>query len=119
MATFIYQARAISGKVMTGRIDAKDEPDAKIKLRARQLIPLKLTIIQGSVRKRGELEEALFKMMAPKIKTKELKLFTRQFSTLINSGINIADSLRILSEGQISSILKEALLQIRQSIDMG
>lgn len=119
MATYIYQARAISGKIMTGRLDAKDEPDAKIKLRSRQLIPLKLTLVQGGTPKRGELEEALFKFMAPRITTKELKLFTRQFSTLINSGINIADCLRILSEGQISSLLKEALLQIRSSIEMG
>lgn len=119
MATYIYQARAISGKIMTGRLDAKDEPDARIKLRARQLIPLKLTLVQGNVKKRSELEEAIFKFMAPRITTKELKLFTRQFSTLINSGINIADCLRILSEGQISSLLKEALLQIRSSIEMG
>lgn len=119
MATYIYQARAISGKIMTGRLDAKDEPDARIKLRARQLIPLKLTLVQGAIKKRSELEEALFQFMAPRIQTKELKLFTRQFSTLINSGINIADCLRILSEGQISSLLKEALLQIRSSIEMG
>ncbi len=119
MATYIYQARAISGKIMTGRLDARDEPDAKIKLRSRQLIPLKLTLVQGGAQKRSELEEALFKFMAPRITTKELKLFTRQFSTLINSGINIADCLRILSEGQISSLLKEALLQIRSSIEMG
>ncbi|MGZ3724740.1 MAG: type II secretion system F family protein [Pseudobdellovibrio sp.] len=119
MATYIYQARAISGKVMTGRIDARDEPDAKIKLRAKQLIPLKLTLTGNEKVNRSEIEEALFKFMAPKIKTKELKLFTRQFSTLINSGINIADALRILSEGSISHILKEALLQIRSSIEVG
>ena len=119
MATYIYQARAISGKVMTGRIDAKDEPDAKIKLRARQLIPLKLTLAAKVEKKRSDFEEALFKFMAPRISTKELKLFTRQFSTLINSGINIADSLRILSEGSVSHLLKESLLQIRAAIDMG
>lgn len=119
MATYIYQARAISGKVMTGRLDAKDEPDAKIKLRSRQLIPLKLTLVQAQAKKRGEIEETIFKLLAPKIQKKELKLFTRQFSTLINSGINISDSLRILSEGSISTILKEALLQIRSSIEMG
>jgi type IV pilus assembly protein PilC len=119
MAVYIYQARAIGGKVMTGRLEAKDEPDAKIKLRARQLVPLRLTLVQSTQKKRGDFEEALFKLFAPRIKNKELKLFTRQFSTLINSGINIADSLRILSEGQISSILKEALLQIRSSIEMG
>ena len=78
MATYIYQARAISGKVMTGRIDAKDEPDAKIKLRARQLIPLKLTLAAKVEKKRSDFEDALFKLMAPRISTKELKLFTRQ-----------------------------------------
>ena len=120
MAVFIYQARSISGKVLTGRIEAKDEPDAKIKLRAKQLIPLRLTLTaDSSRRKRSDIEEALFNAFAPKVTTKELKLFTRQFSTLINSGINIADSLRILSEGSLTSILKEALLQIRQSIDNG
>lgn len=119
MATFVYQARSINGKVSTGRIDAKDEPDARIKLRSKQMIPLKLTLAVREAKKRGDLEEALFQAFAPKITTKELKLFTRQFATLINSGINIADSLRILSEGTISHILKEALLEIRASIEMG
>lgn len=119
MATFVYQARAINGKVSTGRIDAKDEPDARIKLRSKQLIPLKLTLAVREAKKRGEMEEALYQLFAPKITTKELKLFTRQFATLINSGINIADSLRILSEGSISHILKESLLEIRASIEMG
>lgn len=120
MAVYVYQARSISGKVLTGRIEARDEPDAKIKLRAKQLIPLRLTLTASNEKKkRSELEEALFTAFAPRITTKELKLFTRQFSTLINSGINIADSLRILSEGSITHILKEALLQIRSSIENG
>jgi type IV pilus assembly protein PilC len=120
MAVYVYQARSISGKVLTGRIEARDEPDAKIKLRAKQLIPLRLTLTASNEkRKRGDFEEALFTAFAPKVTTKELKLFTRQFSTLINSGINIADSLRILSEGSITHILKEALLQIRSSIENG
>lgn len=120
MARYVYQARAINGKVSTGRIEAKDEPDARIKLRAKQLIPLKLTLdLQGKQKKRTEFEEAMFQAFAPKVSNKELKLFTRQFATLINSGINIADSLRILSEGSVSPILKEALLEIRSSIEMG
>lgn len=120
MAVYVYQARSISGKVLTGRIEARDEPDAKIKLRAKQLIPLRLTLTAtNEKKKRSGFEEALFTAFAPRITTKELKLFTRQFSTLINSGINIADSLRILSEGSITHILKEALLQIRSSIENG
>lgn len=119
MATFIYQARTINGNTVKGKIDAKDEADARIKLRAKQLIPTKLTLLATQDAKGGELEEAIKRLFAPKIETKELKIFTRQFSTLINSGIPIADALRILSEGSISRILKEALLQIRASIDVG
>lgn len=120
MAVFIYEARTINGSAVKGRIDARDEADARIRLRSKQLIPLRLTIVGTKKVKKGELEEALKLFFAPRITTKELKIFTRQFSTLINSGIPIADSLKILSEGSGSSkLLKETILQIRASIDTG
>ncbi|AGH95147.1 type II secretion system F family protein [Pseudobdellovibrio exovorus] len=120
MAFFIYQARTINGNAVKGKIEARDEADAKIRLRAKQLIPTKLTLLNTQEAKGSELEEAIKRLLAPKIEVKELKIFTRQFSTLINSGIPIADALRILSEGSGSSrLLKDALLQIRSSIDVG
>ncbi|MBY0554129.1 type II secretion system F family protein [bacterium] len=119
MANFIYQARTITGSLAKGKVEARDEADARIKLRAKQLIVVKLTVATADQMKGGEFEEAIKKLMAPKVDTKELKIFTRQFSTLINSGIPIADALKILSEGQSSRLLKETLIQIRASIDMG
>lgn len=119
MANFAYQARTINGNIVNGKIDARDEADAKMKLRAKQLILTKLTIQTEEEAKSNELEEAIKKLFAPKIEGKELKIFTRQFSTLINAGIAIADALRILSEGPISPLLKETLIQIRGSIDVG
>lgn len=119
MANFVYQARTINGSLTKGKIDARDEADAHIKLRAKQLIVVKLTLASAAQNKENEIEEAIKKLLAPKIDMKELKIFTRQFSTLINSGIPIADALKILSEGQTSRLLKETLLQIRASIDMG
>lgn len=119
MAFFIYQARTINGNTVKGKIEARDESDAKIKLRAKQLIPTKLTILNNQEVKGSEIEEAVKRLLAPKVEVKELKIFTRQFSTLINSGIPIADALRILSEGGFSRLLKDALLQIRSSIDVG
>lgn len=119
MANFIYQARTITGSLAKGKVEARDEADARIKLRAKQLIVVKLTVATAEQMKGGEFEEAIKKLLAPKIDTKELKIFTRQFSTLINSGIPIADALKILSEGQSSRLLKETLIQIRASIDMG
>lgn len=119
MANYIYQARTINGNLVHGKIDAKDEGDAKIKLRAKQLIPVKVTVVGAEAFNDNDFEKALKKVFAPKVASKELKIFTRQFATLINSGIPIADSLKILSEGQMSKLLKETLLSIRESIDVG
>lgn len=119
MANYAYQARTINGNLVSGKIEAKDETDAKIKLRARQLIPVKIVIFGSGGGQKNEFEEAIKKVFAPKVATKELKIFTRQFATLINAGIPIADSLKILSEGQLSKLLKDTLMQIRESIDVG
>ncbi len=118
MAKFNYQARTINGILVKGQVIAKDEPDAKIKLRAKQLIVVRLILLADET-SAGGLEEAIEKMLAPKLDSKELKIFTRQFSTLINAGITIADALKILSEGPISKLLKETLIEIRKSIETG
>jgi type IV pilus assembly protein PilC len=55
----------------------------------------------------------------PAIKSKELQIFTRQFATLINSGIPILDSLKILSDGAADKTIKESVMQIRASIEAG
>lgn len=119
MAQFIYQARNINGALVKGKLDAKDESDAKIMLRSKQLVVVKLTTMEAASKESDAFEAAIKRLLAPKIETKELKIFTRQFATLINSGIPIADALRILSEGQLSRLLKDSLMQIRSSIDNG
>lgn len=120
MAYFIYQARTINGTSVKGRIEARDEADARIKLRSKQLIPTQITVVNVKTVKGNELEEAIKHFLAPKVDSKELKIFTRQFSTLINAGIPIADALRILSEGAgASKLMKDTVLSIRASIDTG
>lgn len=119
MPNFSYQARTINGNLVRGKIEAKDENDAKIKLRAKRLIPVKFAVVGTETEGEGDIERAIKKIFAPKVASKELKIFTRQFATLINSGIPIADSLRILSEGQMSKLLKDTVITIRESIDVG
>lgn len=119
MANFNYHARTINGNIVKGLIKANDEADAKIKLRAKQLVVVSLKISDTIEVKKSDFEEAVERLLAPRIDSKELKIFTRQFSTLINAGISLADALRILSEGPITQLLKDSLIQIRASIDMG
>lgn len=120
MALYSYQARSINGQISQGRIDARDEADARVKLRARQLVPVKLSVVlQAKATGQSEFEKALKNIFDPRLTSKELQIFTRQFATLINAGIPIADSLRILSEGAVNKLLKETLIQIRAQIDTG
>lgn len=118
MAIYSYLARTIAGKMTRGRIEARDDNDAKIKLRARQLMPIKLEV-ENKKKEVSSIEAFLNTFLAPKLKSKDLQIFTRQFATLINAGIPISDAVRILSEGSINLILKEALVQIRASIEAG
>lgn len=121
MPVYLYQARTINGQPASGKIEARDESDGRIKLRAKQLIPVKLTLVVTKVGEEGssEFEKALKYLLAPKLTSKELQIFTRQFATLINSGIPIADSVRILSEGSQNKLLKDSLAQIQGAIETG
>lgn len=119
MAFYLYQARSINGQSSNGRIEARDEGDARIKLRAKQLIPVKLTLVTGNKDQTSEFEKAIKNLLAPKVGSKELQIFTRQFATLINAGIPISDAIRILSDGAQNKLLKEALTHIQASIETG
>lgn len=119
MGLYLYQARTISGQLSNGRIEARDESEARIKLRTKQLIPIKLVLSVAKKQQSSEFENAIKNLLAPKIKSKELQIFTRQFATLINAGIPISDSIKILADGAPNILLKEALLQIQASIETG
>jgi type IV pilus assembly protein PilC len=53
------------------------------------------------------------------VNSKDLQIFTRQFATLINAGIPVVDSLKILSEGLRSGVLKEAASNVKAQIEAG
>lgn len=117
MAKFSYEARTITGKGTKGVIDAADETEARVKLRSKQLVPIKLKVLQNVELKKGTVKQR--SVFAGKVKSKELQIFTRQFATLINSGIPIIDSLKILGGGAGDKMIKEAVMQVIASIEAG
>lgn len=117
MARYSYDARTLTGTPQKGTIEAKDEADARIKLRSKQLIPIKFKVLQDINSNQAKSNAVSF--FSPKVKSKELQIFTRQFATLINSGIPILDALKILSQGATEKLIKEAVIQIIASIESG
>lgn len=120
MAKFQFQARSLSGKIQNGFLEAKDESEAKVRLRAKQMMPMTLKVVTESNTKKNLNDiGALGAFFAPKVKMKDLQIFTRQFATLINAGIPIVDALKMLSESTSDKLLKEAVVQIKASIETG
>lgn len=115
MAKFMYQAKNAAGALSTGQIEATDETEARVRLKAQNLTPLRL-IQTSKATKPGVAGGSFFQKRAS---SKEMQIFTRQLSTLINAGITIVDSLKMLSEGRRNPILKEAAAKVKTSIEAG
>jgi type IV pilus assembly protein PilC len=54
-----------------------------------------------------------------KIETKDLVVFTRQFATMIDSGLPLVQCLDILSSQQENKLFKDILLKVKESVESG
>ncbi len=115
MPRYMFQAKNAAGKVQIGQLDAVDEVEVRGKLKAQNLVPLRILSAPGP----QPFKNPLAAFGAGKVSAKDLQIFTRQFSTLINAGIPVVDSLKMLSEGKRDPQLKDAAQKVRQAIEAG
>lgn len=112
MPRFTFEARDTRGRVFKGELEAPTESEARIKLRAQKLMPMKLAQAEQKV-------SGLKKVGGKSVPLKELQIFTRQLSTLLGSGIPILQSLEVLSQSQRSPGMQVALKQMVHDINQG
>jgi len=112
MPRFTFEARDTRGRVFKGELEAPTESEARIKLRAQKLMPMKLSQAEQKV-------SGLKKVGGKSVPLKELQIFTRQLSTLLGSGIPILQSLEVLSQSQRSPGMQVALKQMVHEINQG
>jgi type IV pilus assembly protein PilC len=113
MAVFKYQAKAMSGKMVRGELEATDPNDARLRIRAKHMLPVLVEIKGGN-----GVTRATTKAGAA-VSSKDLQVFTRQFSTLIASGVPVDKSLLILSNGSRSPALKATAARVRADVEGG
>jgi len=105
MNRFIYKARDKSGKVVEGEVEARDAVGAAKLVRGKGL-----TVITIKPKRSGLL--GTIKNYRNRISSREVANFTRQFSTMINAGLPVTDSLAILklqSQERLSAIVSKIL----------
>jgi type IV pilus assembly protein PilC len=118
MGQYQYEAMTMTGARQTGFVEAKDDTEARVKIRAKQLKPMHLKLVQRAGNANKQKVEGV-SFFSPKVNSKELQIFTRQFSVLINAGIPIIDALKILSDGTPDKLIKEAVYHIKTALETG
>lgn len=118
MSQYQYEALTMTGSKQTGFVEAKDDTEARVKIRAKQLKPVQLKLVQRTNPNARQTSQGV-SFFSPKVNSKELQIFTRQFSVLINAGIPIIDALKILADGTPDKLIKDAVMQVKASLEVG
>jgi type IV pilus assembly protein PilC len=109
MPVYTYSARSPTGEIRSGEIDLPARDEVLTWLRRQRLIPM-------SVRVKSK---AINISIGSGVKTREVVVFTRQFSTMINAGLPLVQSLTILAEQSESPRFREIISAVLNDVQAG
>lgn len=112
---FQYTGTTREKRRVKGVIDADDVVEAKLRLRSLQIKAEEIIVVTGGNNQKFSLDIEL----GQTISLKGLIIFTRQFSSLIDSGVPIVQCLEILAEQDKRRKFKRTLEDIKESIESG
>jgi type IV pilus assembly protein PilC len=112
MAGFAYSAISIDGLETVGEVHAPDLEAAREQLRVRGLLAHSLRELPASG------EEGM-RTAFKKIKPRSMQVFSRQFATMIEAGLNIVAALVILEEQTDDMYLSEVISELRADVEGG
>ena len=110
MPVFSYSARpATGGDMQSGELDLPTKNDVLAHLHRQKLIPV-------SVR---EKPKELSFSFGSGVSTRDVVIFTRQFATMINSGLPLVQSLDILAEQTENAALRKTIAGVLYDVESG
>jgi type IV pilus assembly protein PilC len=108
MPTYTYTARAVNGELKTATIDAPSREEVVAQLRRQRMSVVKVD------------EEAAKKSKTKgSIKMRDIVIFTRQFSTMINAGLPLVQALDILAKQTENKVLSEVTRAVVFDVESG
>jgi type IV pilus assembly protein PilC len=113
--TFSYKVRDRTGKLVEGQLEAENAQLVVSKLRSMGYVPIEIEQ-QG---KQSLSRDLAIPGLSNRIKLKDVAVFSRQFATMINSGLSMLRSLYILAEQTESKPLAEVVGQVRMDVERG
>ena len=110
MPMFNYTARTLTGELQSGQIDLTSHDDVVAHLRKNRMIVVKVQQAPKDIK---------FDMFAKGISTRDIVIFTRQFATMINSGLPLVQALDILAEQSENKALKDVTRSVVYDVESG
>jgi type IV pilus assembly protein PilC len=109
MPAFTYTARALNGDLRTATIEAPNRDEVVAQLKKQRLNVVKI----------DEAAVAKKKKAGGKIKMRDIVIFTRQFSTMINAGLPLVQALDILAKQSENPALKDVTHAVVFDVESG
>ena len=107
MGAYTYTARAGNGELRTATIEAASRDDVVAQLRRQRLTVVKVD------------EESKKKVAKGAIKMRDIVIFTRQFSTMINAGLPLVQALDILAKQTENKVLADVTRAVVFDVESG
>jgi len=111
MPTYVFKGRNRVNEIVVGERVAADRPALEAMLRREQ-------VILTNAREKGR-EISLPKLGREKVKHKDLALFTRQFSVMLDAGLPLVQCLEILGQQQDNKFFQKVIFQTRADVEAG
>jgi len=112
MPVFEYTARNLKGDLVKDKIDLASRDDVIAHLRKNRMVVVQVRESKGKGGGLGDFFKA-------GIKTRDVVIFTRQFATMINSGLPLVQALDILSQQTENKVLADVTRQVVYDVESG
>src|SRR5436305_2156271 len=117
MPTFSYAGRTRAGQTVTGERAADTMDAAVAALRREQIMVTRITPAKAKEEAAGKKEKA--GKIGKKVAAKNLAVFTRQFSVMIDAGLPLVQCLDILGSQEEDKNFAAVILQTRSDVESG
>ncbi|ADW18341.1 Type II secretion system F domain protein [Desulfobulbus propionicus DSM 2032] len=112
MPIYVWKGKNSFGEKRKGEIEALDEAGARAQLR-------RLRIDNPTVKEKPKDIFENIDFFKPKVTGKDIVIFTRQLSTMIDAGLPLVQCLQILGKQQSNATFKKVLLSIQNDVETG
>ncbi len=112
MPVYLWKGKNSYGDTRKGKHEAHDEGAVYAYLK-------KLRITPSSVKEEPKDILAGISFFQPKVTGRDVVIFTRQLSTMIDAGLPLVQSLEILANQQENATLKKVLQEIKADVETG